>query len=127
MIVRMATARRRTTANRTALSATTAERRSAEAWSVHFGQEPVVWGSKYMTNMKAFDLQYGKRVQGNWVQYTNCYTCAVMYSNSYCINTSPHITAQHCHANSFVWLHHISQLPMFWLRTNSLQSVSQAF
>ena len=37
-----------------------------------------------MTNMKAFDLQYGKRVQGNRKEYTNCYMCAVLYSNSYC-------------------------------------------
>ena len=40
MIVRMATARRRTTTARTALTATT-----AGIWSVLPGQEPVVWGS----------------------------------------------------------------------------------
>ena len=43
-IVRMATARRRMTANRTALSAITAGRRS-----VLSGLEPVVWGLK-LTN-----------------------------------------------------------------------------
>ena len=51
----MATARRTVIMTRTAPSAVT-----AGVWSVHFGQEPVVWGSMQMTNMKAFDLQYGK-------------------------------------------------------------------
>ena len=41
-IVRMAIARRRMTANRTALSAVAAGRRSAGVWSVLSGQDAVV-------------------------------------------------------------------------------------
>ena len=76
-ILRMATARRTTTANRTALSATTAGRRSAGVWSVLSGQDPVVRGLKLTNQCKSTGPKstYVKVVYNAMIQqYSTCYT-----------------------------------------------------
>ena len=101
-IVRMATARRRTTANRTALSAVTARRRSAEIWSILSGQDPVVWGLKLMNQCQSTGPKsmYVKLGYNAMIQlYSTCYTLYSICTAAHYINT--YITQPYCHAKVF--------------------------